>query len=904
MINPEAKARQNIDQLLTAAGWIIQNRDAINLAAGQGIAVREFQLLTGDADYLLFVNRQAVGAIEAKKEGATLSGAELQVSKYSIGLPDKLPAPVKPLPFLYESTGVETFFRNGLDPDPRSRRLFAFHKPETLAKWLQAGKDTLRASLQKLPPLPSTNLWEAQFEAITNLEQSFANDRPRALIQMATGSGKTYTAVNSIYRLIKHGKAQRVLFLVDRNNLGRQVMNEFQQFTTPDDGRKFTELYTVQRLVTNTLDNGADVCITTIQRLFSMLNGEPEFNPENEEESMFDMPELLNAPEKVVTYNPSIPIEYFDFIVVDECHRSIYNIWRQVLEYFDAYLIGLTATPSKQTFGFFNQNLVMEYTRQRAVIDGVNVDEQVYTLRTRITQSGSTIDTGYIVDKRDRKTRQRRWEQLDDEVTYAPGQLDADVVAEDQIRTVLKAYRDRLPTEIFPGRTEVPKTLIFAKDDSHAEDIVRIAREVFGKGDEFCQKITYRVTGVKAEDLINQFRNRHYPRIAVTVDMIATGTDIKAIEVLLFMRMVKSRGLFEQMRGRGTRVMNTSDLQAVTPDASEKDHFVIVDAVGVFDVLKAETESLERKKSAPFAKLIDSLPVGMYDDDTFTSLAGRLTRLEKKLSTFDRDRIATASAGKTLHDLATALLDAVDPDVIEAQHTTAQQAMQDAADLFTPDLRTLLKEVQAKDEQIIDTISQDAVLTAGFSPASAERAQQTVESFRQFILDNQHEIDALQLLFNRPYAQRQLQLDDLRALAEALRTPPHGWTPETLWQAYAQVERDKVKQPEAKRLLTDLIALVRHAVQPENDLVPFREQVQARYQAWLRQQAEQGREFNADQRRWLDRIADHIAVNLGITPQDLDAGEFFNNGGRIAAMRVFGLELGQLLNELSNELVA
>ena len=257
-----------------------------------------------------------------------------------------------------------------------------------------------------------------------------------------------------------------------------------------------------------------------------------------------------------VEYNPNVPIETFDVIITDECHRSIYNLWRQVLEYFDGFLIGLTATPSKQTFGFFNQNLVMEYNHEQAVADGVNVDFDTYRIRTEITEQGSTVEAGYHVDRRDRQTRKTRWEQLDEDLTYAPNQLDRDVVAVDQIRTVVQTFRDKLFTDIFPGRTDVPKTIIFAKDDSHAEDIVRIVREEFDKGNEFCQKITYKTTGVAPEDLLVSFRNSYHPRIAVTVDMIATGTDIKPVEVVFFMRNVRSRSFFEQMKGRGVRVIS------------------------------------------------------------------------------------------------------------------------------------------------------------------------------------------------------------------------------------------------------------------------------------------------------------------------------------------------------------
>ena len=481
MPTPEEQARQKIDQLLDAAGWQVQDRSALNLGAARGVAVREFPLETGFADYMLFVDRKAVGVIEAKPEGTTLSGVADQSAAYLTGLPANIPHVQLPLPFAYESTGVETFFRDERDPEPRSRRVFAFHQPETLAEWAAEGTGaaccapTLRARLRDMPPLVTKGLWDAQIEAIQNLEQSFAEDRPRALIQMATGSGKTFTAVSFVYRLVKFARAQRVLFLVDRNNLGRQAFTEFDQYVTPDDGRRFTELYNVQRLRSNVLDPVSKVCITTIQRLYSMLSGEPEFDAEEEERSLWGREdELDREAAKLVRYNANLPIEYFDFIITDECHRSIYNLWRQVLEYFDATIIGLTATPSKQTLGFFHQNLVMEYSRERAVADGVNVPGDVYRIRTRITEQGSRVEAGYYVDKRDRRTRALRWEELDEDLEYGPSDLDRQVVSPSQIRTVVRTFRDKLFTEIFPGREEVPKTLVFAKDDSHAEDIVRI----------------------------------------------------------------------------------------------------------------------------------------------------------------------------------------------------------------------------------------------------------------------------------------------------------------------------------------------------------------------------------------------------------------------------------------------
>lgn len=591
-----------------------------------------------------------------------------------------------------------------------------------------------------------------------------------------------------------------------------------------------------------------------------------------------------------------------------------------MLEYFDAYIIGLTATPSKQTFGFFNQNLVMEYPRERAVADGVNVDGEVFRIRTDITERGGTVKAGFYVDKRDRLTRQVRWQMLDDDMTYGAAELDRSVVAEDQIRTVIRAYRDNLFTQLFPGRREVPKTLIFAKDDSHAEDIVRIVREEFGKGNDFCQKITYRVTGISAEDLIATFRNSYNPRIAVTVDMIATGTDIKPLEVLLFMRQVKSRVLFEQMLGRGTRVINPTDLKAVTPDAPLKERFIIVDAVGVVDQPKMETQTLERKRSVSFKQLVEAVGLGATDDDTLSSLAGRLARLDKGLSDIQREEIKANSGGLAPRDLANALLDAIDPDKhIEAAkvetsspNPTDEQVAQAAANLLkkavapfdNPECRNTLVAIQQFNEQTIDRVSQDKVLEAGFSTTDTEKAKATVASFRQFIEDNKDEITALQILYSRPYGQRELTYQAIKDLAAKIEQPPFGWTPERLWRAYAQLERDKVRGVGERRMLTDLIALVRHATDIEPELVPYPEQVRARYERWLRTQEEAGRTFTPEQRWWLDRIADRVGVNLSVTLDDFDYGDFYSKGGRIAAARLFGPALQELVQELNTALVA
>ena len=778
---PEQRARNNIDRLLEQAGWAVQDLSALNVHAARGVAVREFPLRAGHgiADYLLYVDGRAAGVVEAKPVDFTLTGVEAQSGKYGAGLPDNLPHYIRPLPFLYESTGVETRFTNGLDPQPRSRNVFSFHTLETLAEWLgasipswdigqrqvagaqaaYAAPRSLRGKLMEMPPLDDSNLWAVQTQAIRNLEQSLAEGRPRSLVQMATGSGKTFMACNQVYRLIRHAGARRVLFLVDRSNLGRQALREFQGFTVPGDGRKFTELYNVQLLQSSSIDPVSRVCIATIQRVYSMLRGE-DLDPELEEASGYDVASARPSPQ-TVEYNRNFPIEEFDFIITDECHRSIYDLWRQVLEYFDAFLIGLTATPSKQTMGFFNQNLVMEYNHQQAVVDGVNVPYNVYRISTQITEEGSTVEAGEIVDRRDRRTRDKRWEELGEDFSYTSGQLDRDVVAADQIRTVIQTFRDKVTTEIFPGRQHVPKTIIFAKDDSHADDIVKAVREEFAERNEFCQKITYRTTGAKPEDLITQFRNSFNPRIVVTVDMIATGTDIKPVEVVFFMRNVRSRNFFEQMKGRGVRTISQTDFNQVTPDATDKERFVIVDAVGVTESELGESFSLDRHPSVPFDKLLDLVAMGDREPDTLSSLASRLARLDRRLSPQDRQEVESLAGGAKLKSLVSDLLNATDPDqaLKAAQEATGQddppeeaiakaekELMEVAAQPFAanPELRQRLIEIHRAYEQTIDTVSQDTVIRAEFSGAEAD---ELTRSFRDYIEKHRDEITALQVLY-------------------------------------------------------------------------------------------------------------------------------------------------------------
>ena len=928
-LTPEQLARQQIDAQLVASGWVVQDYKQFNPSAGRGIALREAPLKSGTCDYLLLLDRKAVGVTEAKKKGTLLSGVAEQSGHYAENLPEFIQSvTLGSLPFLYESTGVETFFRDERDPEPRSRRVFSFHRPETLAAWLTQ-PDTLRQRLAAKPfayPLPARNLRGCQFEGITNLEESFAAAHLRALIQMATGAGKTYTACSFTYRIIKHAGAKRVLFLVDRANLGRQAMAEFQQFVAPDTGRKFTEVYNVQHLTSNTLDSVARVTICTIQRLYSILRGE-DLDPDLDELSGYEVAAADGCP-KDVAYNAAIPIEAFDFIVTDECHRSIYGLWRQVLEYFDAFLIGLTATPSKQTIGFFNQNLVMEYSHERAVADGVNVGYEVYRIKTQITEQGGKVEKGFYVDRRSKETRAVRWECLDEDLTYANTDLDRSVVVKSQIRTVLQTFKDALSTELFPGRALVPKTLIFCKDDSHAEDTVHLVREVFGKGNDFAKKITYKTYNPetkryeKSETLIQEFRTSPQLRIAVTVDMIATGTDIKPLECLLFLRDTRSRTYFEQMKGRGTRVLTPTDLQAVSgADARAKTHFVIVDAVGVCESDKTDSRPLERQRTVPFDKLLLGVALGKRDEDTLTTLAGRLARLDRVISRDDAKKLATLADGKSLSELSGTLLRAVDPDVIAEKATgkpgaspdevapvpfeAARKELADAAcaPFDLPALRDALAKAKQEAEQTIDTVTVDTVLSRGFDAAAKERATGLLSSFRDYIEQHQSEIIALQILYSRPFKQR-LTEPMLKDLEKKLRDNHAAWTEDNLWNAFAATAPAKVKGRSQAGRFADLVAIVRFTLELQPVLTPFADSVSERFNGWLIDKSTAGIQFSSEQLAWLNLIRDHIATAISIEPEDLELSPFNQRGGLGKAHQLFGEQLPKLLDELNLKLVA
>ena len=914
---PEQKARDKIDAMLNQAGWKVQSKDMLDFNAGAGIAVREYQTDVGPADYVLFVDKKAVGVVEAKPEelGHNITTVELQSGTYAAAKL-KWVNNQEPLPFVYESTGVVTRFTDGRDPKPRSREVFNFPRPETIPEW-HTNERSLRAKLRKLPELNPAGLRACQISAIENLEISYKNNRPRALIQMATGSGKTYTAITSIYRLLKHADAKRILFLVDTRHLGEQAEQEFMAYVPNDDNRKFTELYNVQRLKSSYVARDSQVCISTIQRMYSLLKGEEmdeaaeEINPAELTQPRQPMP---------VVYNEKIPPEFFDFIIIDECHRSIYNLWRQVLEYFDSFLIGLTATPDNRTYGFFKKNVVSEYTHEQAVADGVNVGNEVYVIDTERTERGGRIKALHEVEKRERLTRRKRWEIQDEHLVYTRQELDRAVVNPDQIRTVIRTFRDKL-REIFPGRREVPKTLIFAKTDSHADDIIQTVREEFAEGNEFCKKITYRATE-DPKSILAQFRNDYYPRIAVTVDMIATGTDVKPLECLLFMRDVRSHNYFEQMKGRGTRTFEHDDLRKVSPSAvSSKTHYVIVDAVGVTKSLKTASQPLITQPTVPLKDLAMGVMMGAHDEGTVSSLAGRLARLNRQLNGVEQERIREKAGGTELTSIVGDLLSAIDPDRIDAKAREIEDVPEDAdpsspalfqareklvgeaANVFNGELIELIDSIRRDKEQTIDHNSLDTVQRAEWEGDPQENAEAVAKDFRDYLEANRDEIEALTIFYAQPYRRRDLTFEMIREVFEKLKTDRPRLAPLRVWQAYSVLDEYNGRQPASE--LTALVALIRRVCGIDEKISTYSDTVRRNFQNWIMtHHSGSGEKFNEEQMHWLRMIRDHIINSFHLDRDDLDMVPFDSKGGLGQMYKLFGERMDAVIDKLNEALAA
>lgn len=707
--------------------------------------------------------------------------------------------------------------------------------------------------------------------------------------------------------MLKYVKAKRILFLVDTKNLGEQAEEEFRKYRPNDDSRLFGELYNVKRLNSSYIPNDTHVCISTIQRMYSILRGF-ELDERDEELSLSEK-SFKNERPKEVSYNKKYPIDFFDVVIIDECHRSIYNVWQQVLDYFDAFLVGLTATPDQRTFAFFNENVVSEYSHEQAVLDDVNVGRQgTYLIETNITKHGACI-LKQVVETRERLSKEKRWSQLDEDVVYSASQLDNDIVNPSQIRNVIREFKSKVLTEMFPGRKEVPKTLVFAKTDSHANDIVDIIREEFGESNEFCKKITYG-SDEDPKSILSAFRNDYYPRIAVTVDMIATGTDVKPIECLIFMRDVRSKNYFEQMLGRATRTLDFDNLKKVSPSATERKlGFIVVDAVGVTSSQKTTSRQLERKPSESLKNLLNSVAFGAKDEDTLTSIANRFINLDKVLKVEDKDEFKKLTDGVAIIDVAKNILNAFDDDYINSKidflddtskYESTKQEIIDMAikPIYNPEVRKFILEARDKHYQIIDNENIDSIEFSGWDTNKEEKANEIIKSFAEFIEENKDSIDALNIIYNQSYKNRPLTYKMVEELYEKMMSAPYFLSNTKLWEAYSTIYGDKVSR-RVEDKLADIISLIKFELKQTDELKSFNTTVNIKFKEWCFKQNEGYGEFSEEQMEWLRMIKDHIAISMNIKESDLELTPFNNKGGLAKFFQLFGAKFRELLAELN-----
>ena len=863
-MTPEEKARQKIDQWFAEAGWKVINREDYEPTC-TAVAIRE-GLLKGnlEADYFLFINGKAVGVLEAKREDIDALSDKVceQAALYAKSVPHIYQAYQKPLPFIFTSNGKELYFCDFREQEQGFKQIIAIPTPYELVK--QLGISDYFAGL---PTLQKKGLRDCQYEAVTELEKSFRAGQNRALMVLATGAGKTYTACLAAYRLLSYTPMRRILFLVDRNNLGKQAEGEFGTFRLTENGDAFNTIFTVNRLRSSSIPSDSNVIISTIQRLFSFLKGDT-IEDNDEDDGNEPTEEIILPP------NPNLPHDYFDLIIIDECHRSIYGNWRKVLEYFDiARLIGLTATPVPETMAFFNNNRIVNYTLEKSIVDGVNVDCRVYRIKTQVTENGGAILEGEKVKEETRYTGDIKTILNKEAKTYTNKELNRSVINPAQIKLVLSTYRDAVYTELFndPQREAnfdwLPKTLIFALNETHATNIVQIAKEVFGRTDNrFIQKITY--SAGDSNELIRQFRNDRDFRIAVTCTLVATGTDIKPLEVVMFMRDVESLPLYIQMKGRGVRTIGDEQLRNVTPNAFSKDCFYLVDAVGVTEHEKTIPTATDEPttKIISLKELLERISHGYIPDEYLQRLAATLSRIYNKADNSQRAEFARL-AHDDMKDLASRIYGSLENGMLPP-FISVDEPNNERKGLVAPlanhaDARRYLLILAAG---FVNTLmpGEDTLISKGFS---IEEAKNTTEAFEEFCREHRDEIEALRIIYNNEG--EPITYSMLKDLENKLKMADNHFTSKQLWNSYAILNPNSVRRSTTKEesdALTNIIQLVRYAFRQIERLDSVVATSKQYFNLWLGQNQ---REITDKQREVISRIVDYIASNGACTVKDI-----------------------------------
>lgn len=863
-MTPEEKARQKIDQWFTDAGWEVINRDEYE-PTSTAVAIREGLLKDNlEADYFLFISGKAVGVLEAKREETDAFSSIVceQAALYAKSVPNIYQTYQRPLPFIFTSNGKELYFCDFREQDQCFKQIMTIPTPHELVKKLG-----INDCFAGLPTLRKKGLRDCQYEAITELEKSFRSGQKRALMVLATGAGKTYTACLAAYRMLSYTPMRRVLFLVDRNNLGKQAEGEFGTFRLTENGEAFNTIFTVNRLRSSSIPSDSNVIISTIQRLFSFLKGDAIEDNDDDDE---------NEPAEEVTLppNPDLPHDYFDMIIIDECHRSIYKNWRKVLEYFDtARLVGLTATPIPETMAFFNNNRIVNYTLEKSIVDGVNVDCRAYRIKTQVTETGGAILEGEKFKEETRYTGEVKTVSSKETKTYTNKELNRSIINPAQIKLILSTYRDVVYTELFndpqrePNMDYLPKTLIFALNEAHATNIVQIAKEVFGRTDDrFVQKITY--SAGDSNELIRQFRNDKDFRIAVTCTLVATGTDVKPLEVVMFMRDVESLPLYIQMKGRGVRTIGDEQLRNVTPNAFSKDCFYLVDAVGVTEHEKTIPTASDdpTTKTITLKELLERISHGYIPDEYLKRLAATLARIYNKADDSQRKEFAHLSHND-MKELSSRIYDALEKGILPPFVST-EKPNSERKGLVSPlanhaDARRYLLILAAG---FVNTLmpGEDTLISKGFS---IEDAKNTTEAFEEFCRENADEIEALRIIYNNEG--EPITYSMLKDLEHKLKMANNHFIPKQIWNSYAILSPSKVKRSTTKEesdALTNIIQLVRYAFRQIERLDSVVTTSKQYFNLWLGQNQ---REITDKQREVISRIVDYIASNGACTVRDI-----------------------------------
>lgn len=870
-MTPENKARKQIDKLFEEAGWQIVSREdyAPNISA---VAIEEGLLKHNKrADYFLFLNGKAVGVLEAKREDLKedLSCACEQAELYAKGVPLKYQAYQRPLPIIYLSNGKQVLFKDFRDPNSKLIELNRIHTPKEIVKLL--GIKDEYAALPMLTEREKKALRACQYEAITELEKSFKSGHKRALMVLATGAGKTYTACMAAYRMLSYTPMKRILFLVDRNNLGKQAEGEFGTFRLTENGDPFNTIYAVNRLRSAKIPSDSNVVICTIQRLFALLKGDEIKDDEDEDDEDFGSETNNVIP---LPTNLTLPPDYFDIIIIDECHRSIYGNWRKVLEYFNtAKMIGLTATPVPETLAFFNNNRIVNYTLEKSIIDGVNVDHRVYRIKTQATEDGGAIRIGDSFKQITRYTGTTKDIKNNEEATYTKEELNRSIVNPSQIKLILETFRDAVYTEMFvdpqrePNMDYLPKTLIYALNDAHASNIVKIAKEVFNRNDDrFVQKITY--SAGDSNELIRQFRNDKDFRIAVTVTLVATGTDIKPLEVVMFMRDVASETLYVQMKGRGVRTIGDEQLRNVTPNAFSKDLFYLVDAVGVTE----HEHSIIGPYEGPgepiltLKELFERITHGNVCDEYLRILAGRLSRIHKKSSETERQEFIKI-ANIDMNNIAAGIYEALElnllPEYVDIEEPNIERKTLVNHLINNPQARHYLLVLNAGFVKILQP-GEDTLISKGFS---IEEAQETTQAFEKYIEEHKDEIEALRIIYNNEG--EPLTYATLKDLENKLKTENNKFNPHLLWNTYSIIKPNAVKKfstLEEKQAITNIIQLVRFAYHQINTLETLSSSAIQYFNLWCGQIH---RNITEQQANLIKQVVGYIVSNGTCTINDI-----------------------------------